>query len=385
MNVLSFFDGMSCGRIALERAGIRVDNYFAAEIDKYAIKVSKYNYPDIIQLGDVCNIKANQLPKIDLFMGGSPCQGFSFAGRQLNFNDPRSKLFFEYNRVLKEILLLNPDVKFLLENVVMKKEYQNVISSYLGVQPIMINSALVSAQNRKRLYWTNISGIQQPNDKGIILENILQEDIFDRFSVTKNTNPSGRGMNGVIHLISNKAPCLTTNKGEGVKIGVLEKKSLTLCAGYANNPNLNDYLVKRIKQMVPVLVGRINSSQDGKIVSPFGKSYCHTAGNGNVPKVAIEQRSRGNNKGGFHYNKSPTLTSNSWQENNKLTNGLYYRKLTPIECERLQTIPDNYTQCVSNSQRYKMLGNGWTIDVIVGFFKKLSNEPQKRSKQLELF
>ena len=141
MKVLSLFDGISCGQVALERAGIKVDNYFASEIDKYAIKVTQKNYPNTIQLGDVCNIKGNELPKIDLLIGGSPCQGFSFAGKQLNFNDPRSELFFEFVRILKEV---KPKY-FLLENVKMKKEYQNVISKHLGVEPIEINSALVSA------------------------------------------------------------------------------------------------------------------------------------------------------------------------------------------------------------------------------------------------
>ena len=146
MNVLSLFDGMSCGRIALERLGIQVDNYYASEIDKYAIQVSQANYPDIIQVGDVTELDTSTLPKIDLIMGGSPCQGFSFAGKQLAFDDPRSALFFEFVRCVKE---LQPKY-FLLENVRMKKEYLNVISEYMGVEPIMINSALVSAQNRVR-------------------------------------------------------------------------------------------------------------------------------------------------------------------------------------------------------------------------------------------
>src|SRR5574344_3035952 len=156
MNVLSLFDGMSCGQIALNRAGIKYDNYFASEIDKPAIKVTQANYPGTIQLGSVVDIKGANLPKIDLLIGGSPCQGFSFAGRQLNFNDPRSALFFEFVRILKEVRGINPDVKFLLENVRMERRCEAVISQQLGVRPVMINSALVSAQNRVRLYWTNI-------------------------------------------------------------------------------------------------------------------------------------------------------------------------------------------------------------------------------------
>jgi len=179
MNVLSLFDGMSCGQIALEKLGIPVKNYFAAEIDKYAIQVAKSNYPDMVHLGNVQNIKTSDTYlmdefdcgyKIDLLIGGSPCQGFSFAGKQLNFDDPRSQLFFEYVRLLKE---LKPKY-FLMENVKMKKESMAIITEYLGVEPIEINSNLVSAQNRKRLYWTNIPMKGLPQDKGIMLKDILE-------------------------------------------------------------------------------------------------------------------------------------------------------------------------------------------------------------------
>lgn len=156
MNVLSLFDGMSCGRIALYEAGIKVNKYFASEIDKHAIAQTQLNFPDTIQLGDVTQVKGCDLPKIDLLIGGSPCQGFSFAGKQLNFKDPRSVLFFEYVRILRELKTINPDIKFLLENVRMRKECELVISNELGLFPVEINSALVSAQNRVRLYWTNI-------------------------------------------------------------------------------------------------------------------------------------------------------------------------------------------------------------------------------------
>ena len=170
MNVLSLFDGMSCGRLALDRLGIKVDKYYAAEIDKYAIQVSEDNYPDTVRLGDVCGVKAENLPKIDLILAGSPCQGFSFAGKQLAFDDPRSVLFFEFVRILKEC---RPKY-FLLENVRMKKEFLDVISQQVGVEPILINSALLSAQNRQRYYWTNIPGVEQPEQQGIVLRDILE-------------------------------------------------------------------------------------------------------------------------------------------------------------------------------------------------------------------
>jgi DNA-cytosine methyltransferase len=178
MNVLSLFDGMSCGQIALDQLGIQVDNYFASEIDKYAIQVAKNNYPNMKHLGDVTTVNGSELPKIDLLIGGSPCQGFSFAGKQLNFDDPRSKLFFEFVRLLKEC---NPKY-FLLENVKMKKEYQDIITEHLGVEPIEINSNLVSAQNRKRLYWTNIPGVTLPNDKNIFLKDIVHENADNHLS-----------------------------------------------------------------------------------------------------------------------------------------------------------------------------------------------------------
>lgn len=175
MRVLSLFDGICCGHLALERAGIKIDSYDAYEIEKNAIKATETNFPDVVQHGDVTKEDfAKYQGKIDLIIGRSPCQGFSSSGKQLNFNDPRSKLFFEYVRAIKEC---QPKY-FLLENVVMKKEWQDIISSYLGVEPIEINSSLVSAQNRRRLYWTNIPNVTLPKDKNITLENILEDIEF---------------------------------------------------------------------------------------------------------------------------------------------------------------------------------------------------------------
>ena len=170
INVLSLFDGISCGQVALNNAGIKVNNYFASEIDKHAIKVTQSNYPNTKQIGDVTKVNGIDLPKIDLLMGGSPCQGFSFSGKQLNFEDPRSKLFFEFVRLIKEV---KPKY-WLLENVVMKQEYQDVISQHLGVEPVKLNSSLTSAQNRVRLYWANFE-ITEPADQGIKLEDVLED------------------------------------------------------------------------------------------------------------------------------------------------------------------------------------------------------------------
>lgn len=190
IKVLSLFDGISCGQIALERAGVEVDSYFASEIDKYAIEVTTNNYPNTIQLGDVSFLDENklkELPKIDLLIGGSPCQGFSIAGKKLNFDDPRSRLFFEYVRVLKWIKENNnPNVKFLLENVKMKKEWLDIITSNLDVSPILINSNLLSAQNRERYYWTNIKYLNHPEDKGILLRDILDKNIDNDLIVSSD-------------------------------------------------------------------------------------------------------------------------------------------------------------------------------------------------------
>lgn len=305
--VLSLFDGMSCWRLALERAWIPVENYWACEIDKYAIQVSHNNRDDVSQLWDVKDISWWDFSEevcwepIDLLIGGSPCQWFSNAGKGLNFNDPRSKLFFEFVRILNEA---KPRY-FLLENVKMKKERQNTISEHLfWIQPVEIDSALVSAQRRKRLYrvgkrnedWSYSQVVvSQPEDKGILLKDIIDYGIVD------------------------------------------QDKSYCIDANYAKGGNLKSYAKGR-RQLV------------------FNSIY---------------QLPRGKNPGGVKEGKSPTLSSNCWQYNNFVDCGKWYRKLTPIECERLQTLPDDYTAGVSNSQRYKMLGNGWTVDVIAHIFREM--------------
>lgn len=394
MNVLSLFDGMSCGQIALNRLGISYDNYFASELDKWAIKVTQANFPNTIQLGDVMkvHVRADGIHTGDdplmeehitsvipnLLIGGSPCQGFSFAGKQLNFEDPRSKLFFEYVRILNEIRKYNPNVLFLLENVKMKKEYQDIISEHMGCEPIKINSALVSAQNRERLYWTNISVNSMPEDKGILLKDIIEYGEVDRnkslcidanyykgvsedryINKSKrqivykvgNINPSGRGMNGNVYSIEGKSPTITTNKGEGIKItgGAIRGR-------YDN--------ADKIKQKLEI-------RKDGKsnaLTTVSKDSLCIQVGN------AVDINGHDILKRVYSpEGKPPTLnTMGGGNREPKITmDEKYYRKLSPLECERLQTVPDNYTACVSNSQRYKMLGNGWTVDVICHLLKNI--------------
>jgi len=318
MNVLSLFDGISCGRIALERAGIKVDNYYASEIDKYAIQISKDNWKYVRQVGDVTKISYKNgilstekgdiyVGKIDLVIAGSPCQGFSFAGKQLAFDDERSKLYFEFERLLDEV---KPKY-FLLENVRMKQEYKDVITRRLCVQPIVINSNLVSAQNRQRLYWTNIAGVTQPADLWLQLPGVLQENVDSKYHIKSS---------------------------------------------------------------------RLNWTN---ILGEFkGRGGCWPAA----------QRGRYNNQGGTDQfievrsdNKANCLTTATKDSLVLLTDGTV-RKLTPIECERLQTVPDNYTACATDSQRYKMLGNGWTVDVIAHIFKNINYETfaETTNRQLEL-
>jgi DNA (cytosine-5)-methyltransferase 3A len=347
VNVLSLFDGMSCGRIALDRLGIKVDNYYASEIDKYAMKVSEANYPDIIQIGDVTKMNYEDLPQIDLIMGGSPCQGFSFAGKQLAFDDPRSALFFCFWRAVKH---LKPKY-FLLENVRMKKEYLDVISEYMGVEPIMINSALVSAQNRVRYYWTNIPGIEQPEQRGIVLRDILEtkeveglsEKAIDYMNRSSSKWSGGKTRKDIyIKHESEKGMCLTANMHKGVPYGVIavdkEKKQLT------------------IKE----------ATKKGYTTIEDGDCFDMTFPN--------SKTRRGRNM----KDKSNCLTAANYDymryEHSDEDKEVYWRKLTPVECERLQTVPDNYTNHVSNTQRYKMLGNGWTIEVIAHILKNMETK-----------
>lgn len=315
ITVLSLFDGMSCGQLALQKLGIEVKQYYAAEIDKHAIQVTQHNFPNTIQLGDVTKVFAKDLPKIDLLIGGSPCQGFSFAGKQLAFDDPRSKLFFEFVRLKNEC---NPTY-FLLENVKMKKEFELIISKYMEVAPIEINSALLSAQNRVRLYWTNIANepyglfddmqctIPQPKDKGILLRDILESDVPDKYYLSDK----------MLAYFKNRA----ANFNQG-KVNVREEEGKASC------------LTSSIMQL--------NGSTESGGVQPYQQNRVYDI-NGISPALMAQMSC------GTHA---------------ILDNETKIRRLTPTECERLQTVPDGYTSCVSDTQRYRMLGNGWTVDVI---------------------
>lgn len=311
VNVISLFDGMSCGRIALHKLGISPTSYIASEIDKFAIQVSKDNWDDITHVGDVTKLDTSTISAGSILIGGSPCQSFSFAGKMKGMStkdeievltldhylelknlgyqfEGESYLFWEFVRVLKDV---RPKY-FLLENVLMKKHWQDIISDTLGVQPIKINSALVSAQNRKRLYWTNIPNVTVPEDRGILLSQILQ-DLPD------------------------------------CPIGVaVREKSCCIRVGDRNSPFGSKQIWDSPFQRV---------SKKGKIKPSIDKSGCLTGG-----------AHSGGNHSDMDIIHTPYAT----------------RRYSVTECERLQTVPDGYCKSVSPSQAYKMLGNGWTSDVI---------------------
>ena len=382
MNVLSLFDGMSCGRLALDRAGFPVTNYFASEIDKYAIQVARANYPDTVHLGDVTQIRAEDLPPIDLLIGGSPCQGFSFAGKQLNFDDERSKLFFEFVRLLRA---LKPKY-FLLENVPMKQIYQDVINEQLGVKPVRLNSNIVSAQNRDRLYWTNIPVKSLPENKRIYLKDILQD-------VSEIGEEHYHSMKSVAYMErgNDKWSQAGSRRADGYEQTPDTEKSFTLTANMHKGVPYNYF--KETRQMSfdfgepDTKSGLIMAGQadlkghdyNRRVYHPDGKAPTLAAASGGNLEPKILQVPRGKNQGGIKAKdgKVPTMSGSAWEQNNAVTDGLRWRKLTPVECERLQTVPDNYTAHVSNTQRYRMLGNGFTIDVICHLLKGIHDAVDK--------
>jgi DNA (cytosine-5)-methyltransferase 3A len=316
MKILSLFDGISCARVALERAGIPVEAYYASEIDKYAIQISQKNYPDIKQVGSVTNVTgfySEALPsKTDLLIGGSPCQDLSIAKKdRKGLDGERSGLFWEYVRILREV---NPKY-FILENVAsMPKEAKEIITRELGVEPIMINASLVSAQNRKRLFWTNIPNVTLPEDRGILLKDILEENIAGEYDV---------------NACSFRGRYLVDGKRRDV-LGAKTEQRLEIGGNKANT-------ITTVYKDSMVRIGQIGKGGQGdRIYSPQGKSVALSAlGGGRGAKTGLYQ-----------------------------TEEYTVRKLTPIECERLQGLPDNYTEGVSNTQRYKCLGNAFNVDVV---------------------
>lgn len=362
INVFSLFDGMSCGQLALQKAGVPVGTYHASEIDKWAIKVTEKNFPWTFQMGDITKLEDWRLKVIrdevgiDLVMGGSPCQGFSFAGKNLNFEDPRSKLFFDFVRVLK---ILKPKY-FLLENVRMKKESQDIISEYLGVEPVAINSNLVSAQNRHRLYWTNIP-FSIPHDKGIVLADILENGVTDREKSHCLDANYFKGGNLKSYFEKHRRQLVFNNKGGAIR-GRYDKEGKIKQQLELRSDDKTNSLTTVQKDNVVVTVPELKSA--------FGA--CIQVGEADIKGHDILKRVY-SPKG-----KSPTLTTMGGgnREPKVIVDELTWRKLTPLECERLQTVPDGYTEGVSNTQRYKMLGNGWTVDVVAHILKGIRHKEE---------
>ena len=372
MKILNLFSGMGCDMMAYSRTNLPpTTKVYHADIDKYAMAVDRFLHPQVIQLGDVTKIKGSDLGHIDLLLGGSPCQGFSFSGKQLAFDDPRSQLFFQFVRILKELREINPNIHFFLENVKMKKEFRHVITKYLGTHPIELDSALDSAQSRKRLYWASW-GIMPQIDKGVVLSDILED--FGQADLV--------GKQGKVLLKEN-----------------IEKASCLLARDYKGFGNQGQTGVRCIE------VGHAEEIKGHDVIrrvySPNGKSpTLNTMGGGNrEPKVAIGQivgrRINPKTKKRDDYNKdikprqrleiradkkSGALTT--VQKDNVVVNeDIRWRALTPIECERLQTVEDNATLygidekgkqiTISKTQRYKMLGNGWCVDTIAHILSHL--------------
>jgi len=513
--VLSLFDGISCGQESLRKAGISTRIYLASEIEKYPKQITRKNHPLTVQLGDVTKVVADDLPHVNLLMGGSPCQGFSFAGKQLNFDDPRSALFFEFVRLLKEC---KPDY-FLLENVMMKQEYQDVITEHLGVEPVIINSSLVSAQNRKRLYWTNIPGVGQPNDLQINLTDVLEEDatepmlsnIYGGFGEKKPRVHTGKSVTiraasggGHIPSVTIKQPedkgillkdvletdadnkydlskskvdrVLKSERGKGYFYDENSEKIGTVIAGYHKLPTDGSYVQRPTEPKVLIIPEQVRVRKHEVDIEGLQHCLLNALAISNKTKKQVAEELNDKFSTVEHYfrkvgseffcipsehhwydlksilnietdefdasitefeirdgrydmadrvynpeYKAPTViasgvakvlcgrivgrkinpetgkrddynpdlkaeqrleprldektgTLTTVQKDNVVVDGPTYRKLTPIECERLQTLPDNYTEGVSNTQRYKALGNGWTVDVIVHILQGLKQQ-----------
>jgi len=469
ITVLSLFDGISGCQQALDRNGIKVGTYYASEIDKYAITATMHNYPNTIQLGSVVDVDVSKLKPIDLLAGGSPCQSFSFAGKRKgmstkdnieiltlehylelksqNFEfEGQSYLFWEYMRVLTDIRKYNPDVKFLLENVMMGEKWQKILTQAIGINPIEINSALVSAQNRRRLYWTNIGAeqdglfgdlkcmIKQPKDKGILLKDVLESEVDEKYYLSEFVASRFKEHIKGDNIVGSTKGEYNTRYGERDEVYGLEGKMGCL--------NATDY--KQPKQIQTIVHNTMpRSSKTGKggigpLSSTDGKTYCLDTGQTNAVEI-VAMRGRTENKGEDWHNsnhvqklesrndgKTNSLTNiqkdNLVRFNNKRLNKTIdthgenivdgtmldsynnsihqdksktvsnrikdsncthvykqsrIRRLTPVECCRLQTVKDNYfkdsegNNIISETQQYKGLGNSWTTDVICHIFNYL--------------
>lgn len=470
INVLSLFNGMGCAWLALDEAGIKVNKRYSSEIEKYPNQANDLLYPDTIQLGDVKNVDVSKLEKIDFLCGGSPCQSFSFAGKRKgmstvdnieiltlnhylelknqNFEfEGQSYLFWEYMRILEELRIINPNIKFLLENVVMGEKWQKILTRAIGINPIQINSALVCAQNRNRLYWTNIAAepdglfgdlvckIPQPKDKGILLKDILETDVADKYFLSGKmldylNSRKANYNNGKINYKTENdiASCINASSGaidisDNIIIDT-NRKARCFTAG-GNSGGLHSQMDLVVHNTMP-RSSKTGKGGTGPLSRNDGKTYCLDTGNTNAieiqcvamrgrnpenPKSRVaglptEQQLETRNDGKTncltsvqkdnlvmesnlihqiklgkskdfhrekHHEKSYCIDTNG-QDGIKINNSI--RRLTPRECGRLQTVPEDKLEQLINSgisdtQLYKMFGNGWTIDVISNILKYL--------------
>lgn len=426
MVVLSLFDGMSCGQIALRELGVTIDTYYASEVEKYPIQCTQHNFPNTIQLGDVRHVDVSLLKHIDLLIGGSPCQSFSFAGKRKGMAtkcneeiytldkylelknegfefEGQSYLFWEYMRILEDIRKYNPDVKFLLENVEMGKKWERVLSEAIGVYGVHINSALVSAQNRKRIYWTNIrtrkeglfgdlyADIPQPKDEGILLKYILESDVDEKYYLSEK----------MLKYFETRAANFNNGK---VNVRQLDDKTTTITASMASC-DISDNFVAIDAD------GNIGNHKSGAVLSRYHKGASNLIDTRLSPKENQDKANcftAGGNSGGLHsdmdlivHNLLPRSSTSGKGGNGPLSrnDGKTYclstndmnaverqnriRRLTPLEVQRLQTIPAWYDMSVlSDTQIYKACGNGWTIKVIMHILSYLPNLTTKTTQQL---
>lgn len=368
-NALSLFNGISALHLALDRAGVEINTCYYAEIDKYANKITEHHYPDDVALGDVTKWREWNIDwaSIDLVGAGFPCQAWSVAGKQLGDKDERGMLFWTTLEIIAHVLKHNPKAKFLMENVKMKKDFEQYITHHteqaLGrVEKTLINSALVSAQNRQRYYWTNFE-VTQPEDRGILLKDILEDGDNERVksqtilaTIYKENAKSmiQRGKLGLVVMggairgrynedgsTSQKLECNNQEKTNSLttvqKDNVVVVRPASIVGRRLNERGVRDDYNKDVA-ITQCLQVKHKNDKTGCLTTVDKDNVLSTEPPGRYPDI---------------YNRDDVM----------------YRKLTPLECERLQTFPDNWTDCVSNTQRYKALGNAWTVDVIAHIFK----------------
>lgn len=364
MVVLSLFDGMSCGQIALRELGLPIAHYYASEVDKHAIAQTQLNFPSTIQLGDVeqwRNWGGIDWGGIDLILAGSPCQGFSLAGKMLGLEDHRSRLFWVFVEILQHVRQHNPNVRYLLENVRMKPEHERIISETLGVFPVVINSSLVSAQNRVRLYWSDIrvrqdglfaesyTDIPQPEDRGLAIADIIEDSVDEKYYL------SDAGVAWLYgHTQKRCANITILNDGD-------KSRTLTISNTTKYNGDSN-YIIQRPRGA--------NPGGEFAYKSPTLTSCAWEANNLLVSKITAGTRRTHKDGNGFRAmagEKCGAVTTRARQDGSgqgAVQIGYRLRRLTPTECARLQTIPSWYQWACTDTQAYKMLGNGWTVEVI---------------------